>query len=104
MSKHLYLTESPGTRLSESHIYLEDDVLTPVWELASRSKPPMAWRLFEDLYGDADFTPESAKVLAEDCQRLADEAEPTIAIWLLTIATFAAAASVRNNHIVAAAD
>jgi hypothetical protein len=105
MSKRLFIVDHPAAELPNSFLALEDDdVLAPLWELTSSTKPMMAWALFEDLYGEALFTPETAQQLARECEELASEAEPTINVWLLTIAAFAAAASEQKKHVIAIPD
>jgi hypothetical protein len=104
MSKQLYVLDAPESKLSDSCLDLDDDVLDPIYELAAGEKPAAAWRLFRDLYGDSEFAPEAAVQLAVDCEQLAVHAAPTLAVWLLTIATFAREAGVRGKYLRAVAD
>jgi hypothetical protein len=102
--RFLYLTEGPTAPLPDTYLYLEDDVLEPLWGLAAKTRPAAAWTLFGDLYGDADFDPPAAAQLAADCQALAVSAEPIIAVWLRTLAALSAAASAHGKYLRAIAD
>lgn len=90
--------------LSESFLHLEDDVIFAIQRVASQEQSPLVWRLFEDAYGDASFDPDEACQLAVECQALAPQADLVAAIWLGTIAAFAAAAGERQQHVLAEAD
>jgi hypothetical protein len=90
--------------LSESFLHLEDDVILAIQRASSQEQLPLVWRLIEDAYGDAVFDPDEASQLARECQALIPEAESAAAIWLRTIAAFAAAAGDGQQLVFAVAD
>jgi hypothetical protein len=104
MSKQLYVLDAPDSELTDSCLDLDDDILDPLYELAAREKPAAAWRLFRDLYGDAQFSSEDAVQLAVECEQLVNDSAPILAVWLLTIAAFAREAGARGKCLRAVAD
>ena len=104
MSKHLFVSDERGRRLSDSALYLEDESLGEIMEAAAGHRPPMAWTLFADFYADAEFGPEQALQLAGECHQLAGLAGPAAAVWLLTISTLAHAAHGYGWNLKAVAD
>lgn len=104
MSKNLHIADGLEAEISHSFLRLDDDILEPVWSLVSANRRPQAWALFQDLYGDAAFDPESACLLAEECTELGSAAEPAIRVWLLTIAGFVRSVGKRRKYVIASAD
>lgn len=93
MSKQLLLVAEDGSR-SDTYLHLEDEVMTAVHPiLENHPQCHMSRALLDHFYGDEEFPPDQAAVLATECAMLATLLQGSAKTWLEVIAALAAGAA-----------